>query len=251
MPTPKSATFASHLKNFAVALTVATLFAVSAAASTVVYQASDSTNNYVPDSEDGTPSRPIGDMMGNTVSLSGTERYLTSFAIKVATSDLTIPDQTVSLSIYANDGAADPGGSGVLQPDTLIASSTISGVSFAQAGIVSVAFSFASVQVPNTFTFIVDFSPGSVSSKLVGLMSNNSSAQVGSAMNRMWYGTGQSGSWLSDAAWAISDGAALNTVDAIILADAQPLIEVPETSPLLLAALGMFVVQARRRPRWN
>ena len=236
------------LKKCAAAATFATLLAGSATASMVVYQASDSTINFIPDSDDGTPNRPTGDMMGNTVTLAGTERYLTSLTVRAATSDLTLPDQTVSLSLYLNDGAADSGGSGILQPNTLITSATLSDVSFAQAGgVLSLTFSFPSVQVPETFTFIVDFSPGSVASKLVGLMSNNSTAQVGSSVNRMWYGTGQPGAWLSDANWAISDGAAFNLVDAVIMADADPLIPVPEGSPAILAFLGMVAVQSVRR----
>ena len=246
MPSSKPIPIFSALGKCTAVLIAAGVLAMSAGASTVVYQASDSTNNFVPDADDGTPNRPVGDMMGNTITLAGTERYLASLTIRVATTDALAPDQTVAISIYQNDGGADIGGSGILQPDTLITSSTISDVSLA-SGVAAITFNFPSVQVPDTFTFIVDFSPGSAASILVGMMSNNSTAQIGTGIDRMWYGTGQAGGWLTDASWAVADGAVVNLVDAVVTADADPLVQVPEPSPILMAFAGTLIVQVVRR----
>jgi hypothetical protein len=235
-------------KAFATLAFAGTL-AVSASASTLVYQASDSTTNFIPETDDGTPGRPIGDQMGNTVTLAGSERFLTLATIKVGTNDVSIGNQTVTLKLFLNDGPADPGGSGLFQPGTLIGSATVSDVAFGVNGeIVPVTFSFPSVEVPNTFTFIVDFTPGSAPAKLLGLLSNHSSAQIGSSPNTLWYGTGAPGAWLTNSTWAIADGAAINVVDAVFEADAIGA-PAPEPTGFCLALLGALALAGRRPAR--
>ncbi len=232
-------------KSFLAGIFSAAAFALHCSAAVIVYEASDSTGNFIPDGPDTTPNRPTGSHIGNTVTLDGSDRLLTSLTIQIATSDISIPAQTVSVTLYENDGAADPGASGFLQPDTVIGTASVSGVTFDSNASASVTFTFPMTQVPNTFTFILDFSPGSAAQILVGAKSNNSSAQTGVGLNTLWYGTGASGSWLTDSTWAIADGATNNLIDARFLA-------VPEPSSTLLTTLGAFVFatgcrMARRR----
>jgi hypothetical protein len=175
-------------------------------------------------------------MIGNTITIvGGSDTYLTGATVKIGTSDAGIAPQDVTLSLYMNNGAPDPGGSGLLQPGTLIGSETDTGISLS-SGIVPVSFSFPSLLVPGTFTFVLSFSPGSTGSEYLGAMSDNSSPQIGSAVNTLWFGTGAPGVWTTNSTWAIADGATVNYLDATFVDD--DLAPVPEPASLPLLAFG-------------
>jgi hypothetical protein len=228
--------FAFEVKNLGlIFVTAICLMTGKTQGSVTVYQASDSTNNLVPDAAGSMPNRPTGEMIGNTITLSETHCYLSAATVKVATNNESVAPQNVTLSLYQNDGTTDPGGSGLLQPGTLIGSATATQVSLS-AGIVPVSFSFPSLLVPDTFTFVLSFTPSSTSPSFVGVMSDNSAPQIGGAFNTLWYGTGTSGSWTTNNTWAIADGAITNYLDATFLAN--DLATVPEPSPLFYLVFG-------------
>ena len=205
----------------AILLTLSAMTSISRG-SVTVYENSDAGTNFVPDTNDGTPGRPTGNFMGNTITLTATQSLLTSATVKIATLDPNIASQNVTLSLYQNDGAADPGLSGLLQPGTLIGSQTVSNVSLL-GGVAPVTFSFPSLLVPGTFTFIIGLTPGSTSaSSLAGLKTTATAPQTGSAVNTLWFGTGVAGAWTSSSTWAIADGATTNHVDAVFVAEPVP-----------------------------
>jgi hypothetical protein len=211
----------------------------------VLYQASDSTNNLVPDGSDGTANRPAGEMIGNTIVLGSTNAILTGATIKVGTTNTSNAPQNVTLNIYLNDGPTDAGGSGIQQPGTLIDSVTDSGVSLS-SGVVPLNFSFPSLSAPQSFTFIISFSPGSGSSSYVGAMSDNSGPQTGSAANTLWYGNGTAGDWMTNSNWAISDGASKNYLDATFVeAIPEPRNDFGNAAAGLCALLAMQRVRRR------
>jgi len=208
----------------------------------VLYQASDSTNNFAPDGPDPTPNRPSGEMIGNTVAVLG-PCSISGATVKVGTTDTGNVPQQVTMNLYLNDGPADPDGSGLLQPGTLIASATDTLVSLG-TGIVPATFSFPSIVVSGTFTFVLSFSPGSSGSAYIGVMTDNSAPQAGSAQNTLWYGSGAAGGWATNNTWAIADGGVTNYLDATFVS------AVPEPRSMLLmvfGSAGIFIRNARIR----
>ena len=221
--------------------------AASATAASIVYEAVSTTEHFVADTENWTPERPSGNHVGNTITLEGTDRYLTSVSVKVATSDTSVPDQTVTLKLFQNDGEEDKA-TGVGRPGTLIASASISGVSFQSSrSMIPLTFELPFVLAPETFTFTLDFSPGSAEKRWVGAVTNKNPASIGSSLDTLWFGFGEEGKWESNAKWAILDGASTNVLDAVFLAEAEPIEVLPEASPMLLVGLGAVWLAASRR----
>lgn len=227
-----------------VAAILLTLSAITSTSrgSVTVYENSDAGSNFVPDINDGTPGRPTGNLMGNTITLTATQSLLTSVTVKIATDNPNIADQNVTLSLYQNDGASDPGGSGLLQPGSLIDAITLFNVSMFD-GIVPVTFTFPSLLVPETFTFIIGLTPGSAGvGSFAGVKTTAAAPQTGSAVNTLWFGTGTAGTWTSNNTWAIADGAVTNRIDAVFVAD-----PVPEPSIAFYLALGGGIILLRRQ----
>jgi hypothetical protein len=183
----------------------------------VVYQANGSEPNYVPFGEDGTPGRPVpGDMLGNTITLDGTNRTLDRITFNVALNNSAgtpapaTDDWTVD--VYLNDGPVDPA-SGLMQPGTLIASATTTVIMPPNNQTVMFDFTALCVVVPDTFTVVISsthptdtyFGPEGVA----GPYSSKTPPGVGSGVNTMWYTDTASG-WITDDKWAIADGATTN-----------------------------------------
>src|SRR5450432_2876527 len=244
----KSVSILNSRKFSVIFAIVMSLMASTMRGSLTVYQDADSTNNFVPDADDGTPNRPAGEIIGNTITLAETHCSLTGATIKIATTDTATTPQDVTLSLYLNDGASDPGGSVLLQPGTLITSVTVSQVSLS-SGVLTVDFSFPSLLVPDTFTFVLSFSPGGASSSsFVGAMSANSAPQIGSGFNTLWYGNGAIGNWTTNSSWALADGAAVNFLDAtFLIADPTAVPEPPATFFLAMSGAIIWLKYKRFR----
>src|SRR4051794_40450861 len=128
-----------------------------AARAAVVYNTHDQNlvGELVPNAEDGTPNRPAGRQMGNTVIFAGTARALDSVTLEYGTyhsNNSTSPDQTITLSLYKPDGPLDLTGPGLngKQPGTLIGSSSITTSQFnvLDASHAPLTFNFNGLAVP-------------------------------------------------------------------------------------------------------
>src|ERR1700738_3716121 len=98
--------------NFSVLVAgiVALVVAVPVARADIVYQANGAENNFVPFGEDGTPARPVpGDMLGNTITLDGTNRSLDRITVDLSCNNAAgtpLPaTDTWTVDLYLNDGA--------------------------------------------------------------------------------------------------------------------------------------------------
>jgi hypothetical protein len=208
---------------------------------TTVYQTANDYNtpaNFVPFADDGTPGHPNpGSYIGDQVTLAGTDRNVTSVSVTFGTNTAPATDQ-YTCQLYENDGLG--GG-----PGTLLGSSTVTVPSTAiQAGIWSTSFPFADVLVPNTFTYVLSssHSPGT---QVGPLNTNTATPLTGSAVDTVWYST--SSGWVSNNAWAETDGATTNLFIATITAE-TPVPE-PMTMASVFMALGGLGFWVRRRAR--
>ena len=190
--------------------------AVPAARADIVYQANGAENNFVPFGEDGTPARPVpGDMLGNTITLDGTNRSLDRITVDLSCNNAAgtpLPaTDTWTVDLYLNDGADDP--SGLQQPGTLIgsASTDVAMPPFTQRVVFD--FSGAGLVVPDSFTVVISSThPVDTFFQPAGLVGPNSSVTVptvGTGPNTMWYTSAAAG-WETNATWAIADGATTN-----------------------------------------
>jgi hypothetical protein len=220
------------------------LFLTASAYASVMYQSTQYEPNYVPFGDDGTPARPPGDHLGNTIAFAGTERNLDSAVIELFNN--TGVTQTFTLAIYAG---ADPNSGALLGNDSQSVLPTSAPDAF-------VSFNFGGLLVSDTITFILNASSGSNFG--AGPYSNSAAPAIGSGPNSLWYGTAPGGFAL-DSKWAINDGATTNFLNAQFNASVTPqeLATVPEpaTSTLLLGAaclLAAFTVRkARPQPALN
>jgi hypothetical protein len=172
--------------------------------------------NYVPLADDGTPDRPTGSVLGNTITFGGTERFLTTFTIGLFNGG---GDGPWTLSIY---GGSDPNTAPLLGSLT---------ESFGGGISPAALFDFTSqnIVLPNTITFtITSTAADNGHGPLSGL-----APTTGTAPDSMWFGNGP-GSFGSNTTWAIADGASTNLITAEISATPEP------TS--LAALLGMGTV---------
>lgn len=136
--------------------------------------------------------------LGNQITLGGTDRQLTSVSISFGSFEEDPFSIPFTLTLYKNDGPADPNGSGQLQPGTVIASSAVTGTSAGgpDGSLVpfTVTFPFTNVAVPNTFTAVVTAGSGwfdfdSDDNAGMGPSTTSAAPTVGSALNTMWVGT--------------------------------------------------------------
>ena len=191
----------------------------------VVYLAATLENNYVPFGEDGTPNRPVpGDQLGNTITLDGTARNLTRITMNIALNNSAgapaPADDTWTADIYLNDGPPDP--SGLLQPSTLIGTTNIEVIMPPDSVTVVFDFTGQGVVLPDSFTVVVHSSHPTDqffgSQGVAGPFSNAAPPTIGSGSNTMWY-TDTNNVWITNATWAIDDGATTNFFTMQIEAD--------------------------------
>jgi hypothetical protein len=171
--------------------------------------------DFVPFENDGTPNRPIGDELGNTVTFAGTARYLTHIQAVFASIGPSEVD-TYTLGLYLNDGPLDPNGSGLDQPGTEIASFTTmaSNVPLPGNGAYGVDWYFSPILVPDSLTAVVSSSYSTTTpGQLMGPFVAITTPLTGSALNTMWYGDGNPGGWVADPNWALNDGGVTNYID--------------------------------------
>lgn len=184
----------------------------------------------------GTPDRPFGSWLGNTVSLEGDQRFLTEITLRLGTTLEKLEPQTLSLTLYNLDGPEDPGKSGLPQPGSAFAEART--VIEFEKGFATATFVFDSVAAPETFTFAAHFETSEINEKYqLGFLTSDEGPRTGKATETLWYGDPGKESWATNSDWAILDGARTNFLAATIFAEPQPVIIVPEPGSGLLLAL--------------
>ena len=171
-------------------------------------------SDSVPFENDGTPNRPIGDHLGNTITFVGTARYLTHVQVVFAAHG-PVENDTYTLSLYRNDGKRD-NLSGLSQPGTLIGTfqTVASDKPVPGNHAYGVDWSFAPTLVPDTLTVVVSSSYSTITpGQFMGPFTVVTSVITGSALNTIWYGDGKPGHWAANDQWAIKDGARQNRFD--------------------------------------
>jgi hypothetical protein len=201
----------------AVAILVTILVAGRDSRADVVWRAIAPENNYVPFGEDGTPGRPVpGDMLGNTITLDGTNRSLDRITIDVALNNAAgspaPATDTWTVDLYLNDGPVDDA-SGLMQPGTLIATASTVVVMPPFNQTVVFDYSGGGVVVPDSFTVIISSThPTDTFFQAAGVpgpFSSMAPPTVGTGPNTLWYTSAAAG-WETNATWAIVDGATTN-----------------------------------------
>jgi hypothetical protein len=230
----------------------------------IVYQSGPTENNFIPFGVDGTPGQPSpGDVIGTEIVLSGSIQGSTLTQIKAdmgtnsSSGGITGEIDTYTLQLYLNNGPADPGGSGLLEPGTLFYQTTATASN--AGGVYTVTFN-TPVFVPQSFTLAISSShpidTWSTSAGLVGPLTTTSAPTIGSALDTLWYGSASSGAWETNSTWALADGASTNYLGLEIDATSG-LTAIPEPDSALLAFAGAglcFAAKAwpikKRLPHW-
>jgi hypothetical protein len=184
--------------------------------------------NYVPFRDDGTPNRPHGSQLGQTVTFAGTARQLDS--VVLGAHNGFGPIITYTLDLYAG---ANPNTAALLGSASVIVPS-----GFARM----IVFEFGGLAVPDTVTFVVH---SSNTDTLTGPISSNIAPTIGSGPNSLFYGDGP-GTFTADDSWAIADGAKTNYLVAQFNASTPAVPEPASLTMLGLGALG-FVGYTWRR----
>ena len=206
-------------------------------------------NDFVPFEDDGTPARPHGDHLGNTITFDGTARYLTHVQAVFASIGPKEND-TYTLGLYLNDGPLDPNGSGLHQPGTQIAllQTIASNQPLPGNGGYGVDWNFAPLLVPDTLTAVLSSNYSTTTpGQLMGPFAAVTAPLTGSALNTAWYGDGTPGNWQADSQWAINDGGVTNYFDMRF--DAQAAVPEPGNIAFGLGAAACSFWQLARRRR--
>jgi|GEM_PF-6413432 len=209
---------------FGAALLAASIVPASAQTQVTIYKVTGAgANDFVPFAEDGTPNRPHGNTLGNTVTFSGTARYLTHVQVVFGWHG---PKErcTYTLALYRNDGPRDTI-TGLSQPGTKLAS--FQTVALNQPlpgnGAYGVDWTFPPTRVPDTLTVCVSSTYGhQLPGQVMGPFTVVTPPVTGSVVDTIWYGDGTPGHWVADAQWAIKDGAKKNSFDMTFEAVAAP-----------------------------
>jgi hypothetical protein len=233
------------------------LLTVPVAHAAVIYDAQDqnAVGELVPNGDDGTPGRPPGSRMGNTVIFAGTERALDTVKLQWGTyhfDNQPSPTQTITLSLYLPDGEDDIAGVNGRQPGTLLGSRSIRTAQFnaADSRPNTLTFNFDGLEVPDSVVVIVGSTLISNSNTQTGfLASSDFTPNLGGNPNgdRLWFGE-EPGTFYSDDFWARADGGG----DPSISNNMQMLIEahdLPEPAAAsMLVGFGILLLGRGRRP---
>lgn len=211
--------------SLALAITVA-----SAKADIVIYSSAAENNfpggpyNYVPEANDGTPNRPDGSELGNTVTFDDTARLLTTVVLGLFNGG---GSGFFTLYLY---GGSNPNTAPLLGSE----SANIGGGIYP-----SVLFNFTplSIVLPNTITFIVSGPADNGHGPLSGF-----APTIGTALDSMWYGSAP-GNFEQNNTWAVADGAANNYLAAEFNATTPE----PAFSGVLALGLTGLIAAVRRR----
>jgi hypothetical protein len=177
--------------------------------------------NYVPFEDDGTPNRPLGNHLGETITFGGTARSLGT--VELAAANVTGGPLTYTLDIYAG---ANPNTGALLGSASAVVSPTVLAMPI---------FSFNGLLLPDTVTFVVSSNhPGSGFLE-TGPASSNIAPTIGSGPNSLWYGFGP-GTFTANSTWAIDDGAVTNFL--VVQFDTTSV--VPEPATLSLFGIGLL-----------
>lgn len=218
--------------------------AASVANAAVIYEASDFESNFIPLGNDGSEGRPKpGNRIGNEITLGGGPRLLTDATVRFGwgnngDSPLAPTLDIYTLRLYQNDGADGA-------PGTLIAESTASAMTDT---VFDVSFLFDNILLPTQFTVAISSSHPSDgffdSRGLVGPLSTQNTAKVGSSLDALWMNTDDDGThWTLNGDWAVTDGASTNRFNMRLTA-------VPEAHAWTLSLAGATAyLLARRSPR--
>jgi hypothetical protein len=189
--------------------------------------------NYVPFRDDGTPNRPAGSFLGETVTFAGTARQLDSVMLGVYNeSGSTF---TYTLDLYAG---ANPNTGALLGSVSVAVGQVFTGMP---------TFNFGGLLVPDTITFVVHSSDTGTGFPLTGPISSNIVPTVGSGPDSLWYGNSP-GNFVANNTWAIADGANRNYLVAQFNAS-SPVAAIPEPASLALAGLGLVTLVGYRLRR--
>jgi hypothetical protein len=242
-----------------VALALGALAATAApsARAAVIYDAQDqnAVGELVPNGDDGTPGRPPGSRMGNTVIFVGSERALDTVKIQWGTYHFDgqpSPTQTITLSLYLPDGEDDIAGINGNQPGTLLGTSSITTKQFNAPDSLqnTLTFNFGGLIVPDSVVVIVGSTLISNSNTQTGfLASSDFTPNLGSNPNgdRLWFGEGP-GTFYSDDFWARADGGGDETIsnNMQMLIEAHEVPE-PAAAASLVVGFGSLLLARRRR----
>jgi len=169
------------------AIAVASFVAAGTAKADIVYSAPRAlSENGVPFYDDGTPGYPGGPGIGNTITLAGIARQLTTIDVAEGNGGGNTGNYTVTLYAGSDPNTGSelgsvtiPSHSGINDPDVF-------------------DFTSQNIILPNTITFIVSSGPGSLNGVLSG-----SAPAVGSAVDSIWYGS--PGAYVANSTFALVD----------------------------------------------
>jgi hypothetical protein len=238
-------------------LVLSLLLTMPSARAAVIYDTQDHGFNLVPNADDGTPGRPPGSRMGNTVTFAGTERALDTVMLQYGTyhpDGQPSPTQTITLSLYLPDGEDDVAGQNGNQPGTLIGARSIRTTQFNAPNSIpnTLTFNFGGLVVPDSVIAIVSSSLIGNSNTLTGFISSSDfEPNFGSNPHgdRLWFGEGP-GTFFSDDFWARADGNndpnISNNMTMLIQAHDVP--EPAAAAASLLIGFGMLLLSRGRRP---
>jgi hypothetical protein len=177
--------------KWVVVVALASFVVAGTAKADIVYNTSrNGADNNVPFYNDGTPGYPGGPGVGQTITLGGTARDLTTITIFEGNGGGNTGSYTLALYSGSNPNTGTELGSVTLP---------------SHSGLYYDVFDFTSqgIVLPNTITFVVSSGPNSGNG-----VGSADPPTVGSAVNSIWYGA--PGSYVANNTWAIADGAPAN-----------------------------------------